>query len=346
MKASKRIPALPALAAALRERAAGAAAVSFADFMDVALYGRGVGYYRCERRRVGRQEGTDFFTASSSPLFGPLVVESCVQLLGRAAASEHEFVEIGSEPSGGILTGIKHPFRAYRQVRLGDPLRIEGRSVVFSNELFDAQPFRRFRYREGTWRELGVSLETDVLEETELGAARLALLPDGAGEGYVIDAPLAASELARSLAAQPWTGLFLAFDYGKSWEELCHSHPEGTARAYRHHAQSCDLLAFPGEQDLTCHLCWDWISTALSERGFAAPTLESQEAFFVRHGAALLARTAQAEAGRLSRDKLSLMQLLHPAHMGQKFQALWAMRSTSGGGPPVRIPLPTACAGR
>jgi hypothetical protein len=33
-----------------------------------------------------------------------------------------------------------------------------------------------------------------------------------------------------------------------------------------------------------------------------------------------------SEAGRLSRDKLSLLQLLHPAHMGQKFQALWAVR--------------------
>jgi SAM-dependent MidA family methyltransferase len=137
---------------------------------------------------------------------------------------------------------------------------------------------------------------------------------------------LAAASLARALADQAWTGLFLAFDYGKSWEELLFSAPEGTARAYRNHTQGNDLLAFPGEQDLTCHVCWDWIRDALLERGFASPTVESQEAFFVHHAGAYIADMTAREAGRLSRDKLSLLQLIHPAHMGQKFQALWALR--------------------
>jgi SAM-dependent MidA family methyltransferase len=133
--------------------------------------------------------------------------------------------------------------------------------------------------------------------------------------------------MAAAIAGDPWEGLFLAFDYGKFWEEIAHATPLGTGRAYRHHVQSNDLLAHAGDQDLTCHVCWDWLSHALGQAGFENPKVESQEAFFAHHCSPMLGALAHDEAGRLSRDKLSILQLLHPVHMGQKFQALWAVRS-------------------
>ena len=313
---------------ALRAKAAGRPAIDFAEFMAFALYDPKAGYYRRDRRRIGYGPGADFLTASSSaPLFGKLIVAACEELLAPAALREFEFVEVGAERGAGILNGLSHPFRSARLVGVADALNLAGPSVVFSNELFDAQPFRRFRYRLGAWRELGVSLQGPGLSEVELPTGPLPReLPASAPEGYGIDAPLAAVSLARTLADLPWTGLFLAFDYGKSWEELLYSTPEGTARTYRNHAQANNLLAFPGEQDLTCHICWDWIRDALIEKGFASPTVESQEAFFVHHAGGYIADLTAREAGRLSREKQSLQQLIHPAHMGQKFQALWALR--------------------
>jgi SAM-dependent MidA family methyltransferase len=154
-------------------------------------------------------------------------------------------------------------------------------------------------------------------------------LPAAAPEGYQLDAPLAAQTLAAALAAQKWRGLFLACDYGKSWRELCEATPQGTARAYFRHTQSNNLLARPGEQDLTCHVCWDWLAGALAQHGFQAPAVESQEAFFVRHAGEFIAQALAAEAARLSPRKRALMQLLHPANMGQKFQALHAWRETA-----------------
>jgi SAM-dependent MidA family methyltransferase len=320
-------PCDPQVLAALRVRAAGKAQLSFADFMEVALYGPGVGYYRRDRPRVGYGEGTDFLTATASaPLFGRLVAAACAELLGSAALSGYDFVEIGAEPGTGILSGISHPFRSVRQLRIGDPLRMEGPLVVFSNELFDAQPFRRFRRRGGAWRELGVGLSESGLSEVEIGLAGMARLPETAPEGYVVDASVGASALADLIARQPWTGLFLAFDYGKSWNEIAFATPAGTARSYRRHVQGSDLLANAGDQDLTCHVCWDWLGDALRSRGFDEPKVESQEAFFALHCGPLIESLTTSEAGRLSRDKLSLLQLLHPAHMGQKFQAMWAVR--------------------
>jgi SAM-dependent MidA family methyltransferase len=257
------------------------------------------------------------------------------------------FVEIGAEPAAGVLAGVTHPFGAVRTVRVGEPIELSGRCVVFSNELFDAQPCRRFVRRAGAWREFGVAERAGRLVEIELPRIAVQIhgrdargaedpndssdqpdtwLPPQAPEGYYFDAPRAAADLAARIAAQPWSGLFWAFDYGKSWPALAEETPAGTARAYHRHTQSNDLLARPGEQDLTCHVCWDWLRDALTQGGFVAPQLESQEAFFVRHAAEYLAATTAAEGARFSPKKLSLLQLLHPAHLGQRFQALHAWR--------------------
>lgn len=316
--------------AAFRARAGAAGRLSFAEFMDLALYHPEVGYYRSGRQRVGYGRGTDFYTASTSaPVFGELIAAACVTLLGGdAAAGEATFVEIGAEPERAVLDGVRHPFAAVRVLRVGEEIELRGRCAVFSNELFDAQPFRRFVFRGAAWRELGVTMEDGLPVETELPESgdMPRELPATAPEGYVIDAPLAAAKLAERMARQRWSGLFVACDYGKTWRELVEATPAGTARAYHRHAQSNDLLARPGEQDLTCHVCWDWLEGALRDNGFAAPAVESQEAFFVRHASGFIAATAAEEAARFSARKQALMQLLHPAHLGQKFQVLHARR--------------------
>jgi SAM-dependent MidA family methyltransferase len=343
-------PPSPAFIDAFRQRAAATSGVlSFASFMDLALYHPELGYYRRDRARVGRSAETDFYTATSSgPLFGELIVAACVKLLGpQTAPRSVTFVEIGAEPGGGILRNVAHPFTAAHTLRIGEPLdlhRFTGSAnpattvgptplIIFSNELFDAQPFRRFVTHAGQWRELGVTLTADnTLHETELPATfqplPSTLLPSEAAypDGYHLDLPLASADLAAQLAAQPWSGLFIACDYGKSWRELIEATPQGTARAYHRHQQSNDLLAHPGEQDLTCHVCWDWLADALARHGFASPTVESQEAFLIHHAGDFIARLTAAEATRMSPRKLSLMQLLHPANMGQKFQVLHALR--------------------
>ncbi|HEU5079577.1 MAG TPA: SAM-dependent methyltransferase [Opitutaceae bacterium] len=317
-----------AFIARFRARASGDVA-RFDAFMDLALYDPEFGYYRRSGRRVGYGKGTDFFTATTSgPIFGELISAACASLLKGHDLRDFHFLEIGAEPGGGVLRDVAHPFASARTIRVGEPIEITGNAIVFSNELFDAQPFRRFVFRSGNWNERYVRLQHGHFVE-ELRPAEnyaFAALPSSAPEGYQIDLPFASVELLRAIAAQPWRGLFLAFDYGKSWSELVEAQPAGTARAYFQHTQSNDLLARPGQQDLTCHVCWDWLTEVLASSGFSALALESQEAFFVHHASDFIGAAIAAEAARMSQRKLALMQLLHPAHLGQKFQALHATR--------------------
>lgn len=309
--------------------------MSFARFMELALYHPEVGYYRRAKPRVGRGADTDFYTATSAgPVFGELVAAACTKLIGPQKTGGCTFVEIGAEPGSSVLSGVDHPFGSVRTLRLGEPLELSGSCIVFSNELLDAQPFHRVVSRAAAWRELGVGMENGTLSELELRelspeVREAGVLPQETyPDGYHLDLPLAAASLVRQLAAQPWTGPFVAFDYGKSWDALAQETPAGTARAYSRHRQSNELLAQPGEQDLTCHVCWDWIADALTREGFATPKLHSQEQFLLRFAADAAARIVEAEAGvPTSARKSHLQQLLHPALQGQKFQVLVTQRS-------------------
>lgn len=304
--------------------------MTFKRFMELALYDPAWGYYRQPRQRIGHGASSDFYTATTSgAVFGELIVEAAANLIeargGRV--DEFAFIEVGAESPGGALADVAHRFGGTRCVRLGAPLAFSGRCVVFSNELFDAQPCARYVRTAAGWSEVWVEAAEDRLREVVLPLdSPPPYLPDGAPEGYRFDAPREAGALAARIAAEPWRGLFLAFDYGKSLAELAADTPAGTARAYYRHTQSRHLLARPGDQDLTCHVCWDWIAEALRVHGFEVDPVRSQESFLVTHAAAALQRLLAAEAARFSPRKQSLLQLLHPAHLGRKFQVLSAWR--------------------
>jgi SAM-dependent MidA family methyltransferase len=319
----------------LRERAGSGGVLSYRDFTAAALYAPGLGYYtRAEADRVGRRDSADFYTASSlqGGIFGKLLRATAETLLAPAAAREHVLMEIGAEPGAGVFGGEAGSFARVETRRVGEPIEPMPLSVVFANELLDAQPFHRLVFRRGAWRELGVRVDDAALEEVELAemspaAEKLQVeLPQEATEEYHLDISLDAEEWLRQLATAPWKGLLILDDYGYDWNDLVRERPAGTARAYFRHEASRDLLARPGEQDLTCHVCWDRLEGVLRAGGFEVVRVERQEAFFMHHAGALIEEMLAKEAGRFSPNRQTLLELLHPTHLGHKFQILSARR--------------------
>jgi SAM-dependent MidA family methyltransferase len=190
-----------------------ASGVSFARYMELAMYHPTAGYYTRDFKRVGRDEKADFYTATTfSPVFGELVVAACVKLLAPQDPGAFDFVEIGAEPGGGILRGLVHPFARYQTISLGQPFALPAKAVVFSNELFDAQPFHRVVWRKGSWRELGVALHGRHLREVELPslspelAAWIDRLPKAAAEDYHIDLPLRTVPILEAIVGPKGNG--------------------------------------------------------------------------------------------------------------------------------------------
>ncbi len=302
--------------------------VSFARLVAAALYAPGLGYYSSQRVRVGKAAGTDFTTAAAlGPMFGQLIAGAAKSLVGDLKA--HALVEVGAEPGQSHYAGVASQFAELRTFRFGSTPDFPARSVLVANELLDAQPFHRFLFQGGIWRELGVRVDGAELTVEPLTDCSTPLAADFARslpvaeEGWIIDAPLAAEELLAKLLSDGWSGAVILLDYGKTVAQCLESSPAGTARAYRNHQLSGAILENLGSQDLTCHVLWDRVESVLIAAGFKDVRLERQEAFFVKYAASEMEKIAMSgdheATGRLR-------ALTHPAHFGAKFQVLHGVR--------------------
>ena len=308
--------------------------ISYCEFIHKVLYTKDYGYYTSERKRVGRTPQRDFYTAESlGPVFAELVVASVQDIIGESLARESCFIEIAAEPDVDLLSHIDtHPFAGTKLIRHGQTLQAQGPVIIFANEWLDALPFHRLIFRDGYWRERAVNIQEDQIVEVLLDeltpavAAQIDCLPEVAPDGYEIDLPLETESALKELLSQDWSGLILFFDYGKTWQELTNNCPSGTARGYHKHQQSNNLLKRIGEQDITCDVNWSPLQSQLINSKLRNVSLQSQESFFIHHGHKVAEMIVSESAWSLSKRRQTLMELIHPSHMGQRFQALWGIR--------------------
>lgn len=296
---------------------------TYAQFCQQALYGP-QGYYRAPRPRVGRTAQADFYTASSVPLFARLLAAALGTLAQLNNLPNPHVAEVGNEPGTALLPTPPPGFASTSSHPLGAPASFHSPSIVFSNELLDAQPFERARFdTQKGWQLLGCDFDQKIFDLT-LGPAPEALsqlLGDDWPEGATVDVSLEALALIDRLCAGGWRGVWVAFDYGLSLADL-RENPRPTARAYAHHTQLSLQEAFNlplGSVDLTHHVIWDLVASRLAQNGFRIHPVLTQEAFFVHYAAAEFPKLTPEERRQLA-------TLLHPANMGAKFQALVATR--------------------
>ena len=319
----------------LRERCS-TVPISYRDFIELALYHPKVGYYSTNRSRVGPSRNNDFYTAESlGTVFSQLVIDSARTLLNTEDLSPYHFVEIGAEPNHSLLDSLPtKPFKQYSVLRPGDSLSTKGEPcIIFANEWLDALPFHRLRYQDNAWRERAVYLnDAGVLEERLLDSLSPALLnlakslPDKSSEGYEIDLSSDVEIHINQLMEEDWNGLLLFFDYGKTWRELTQAMPNGSARTYAHHQQGSDLFHAVGDSDITFDICWDCVQNVLKTKHKLDSDLKSQEAFFVHYAPKTIKRILSESKFSISHEKATLLELIHPTNMGQKFQVLHALR--------------------
>jgi SAM-dependent MidA family methyltransferase len=176
-----------ALGALIEERIAAAGGwIPFEQFMELALYAAGLGYYSAGSVKLG--PGGDFVTAPEiSDLFSRCVARQCAQVLGgggeilelgagtgrMAAVILQSLAADGMLPARYAILEVSADLAQRQRERLGKlPREIRERvvwlerlpqqpihGVILANEVLDALPCRRFVVRDGAARELGVAWE-------------------------------------------------------------------------------------------------------------------------------------------------------------------------------------------
>jgi SAM-dependent MidA family methyltransferase len=242
--------------------------------------------------------------------------------------------EIG-EASRARIAARLAPFAdrvEFRSLNESDAPPCEG--VVFSNELIDALPVHRVRVMGGRLRELCVGLDgagkfswVEREPSTPRLAEHFARLGVSLSEGQCAEVNLEADDWIASCASRLARGYVVTVDYGATARGLYDKalRPEGTLRAFRAHRFCEDLLASPGEQDITSSVNWTQLERAGRDAGLETISLERLDKFLMRAGAleqleSLTARAAdEAERASLS---LSAREMLLPGGMGESFQVL------------------------
>jgi SAM-dependent MidA family methyltransferase len=199
--------------------------------------------------------------------------------------------------------------------------------LIVGNELFDAIPTRQFIRTEKGWRERMIGLDDDDRLRFFAGAASLdpSLLPGDAVDappGAIVELSPARSALmtsiAECIAKRGGAGLFIDYGYLRPGVG-------DTLQALRKHRHE-DVLAGPGEADLTTHV--DFAALVAAARAQGLDTLTTTQGAFLL-GLGLLERAGQlgADAGEALRKKISdeVERLAGPQAMGELFKVLAVM---------------------
>ncbi len=285
--------------------------LSFRDFVEVALYHPDFGYYAGTQNPVGR-EG-DFITSPElSPAFSFALSRLVNDFVRRSGDGLCTIVDIGcgdgslirslanaSSDSRARFVGVDRaldrvPLDAKRNVAFVatiDEVPRGGAHLMLSNELFDALPFARLVQRGKHLHELWVTDRDGHLDWSEHETS-------GELEGYFASRGITLTDGQFADVSPEWgalygdicrlvdRGLVVTFDYGYPQDKLFHSRARrfGTAAAYSRHRVGRDLLANPGQQDLTAHINFDDLRRVGEGRGFSTLFFERQARFLLGLG--------------------------------------------------------------
>lgn len=331
--------------------------ITFADFMELALYWPNGGYYSHTRPDNANR---DFYTAPAAhPLFGALIsvqLEQMWHILG--CPSTFLLAEMGAGDGRlckDILNFTAHQFPFFYETIdyvMLDRGRFEGsvigqiengggahflksstvpfRGVVgclLSNELVDSFPVHRVFMDGVNLKEIYVGLEDGSLVEitaepsTPLLAQRLTDLNVTLPSGFRTEICLGLDTWSRNVSLALEKGYVMTIDYGYPATTLYgEERTEGTLRLYYRHTYGMDPYRLIGEQDMTAHVDFTSLIAAGQRNGLSNTGLRSQREMLLNLGLDYFLRaldTSGLNPVTLNANRMGILDLVRVGGMGE-----------------------------
>jgi len=241
------------------------------------------------------------------------------------------------ELSDDALTRARERLRAFgRRVEFYSDFELvsAGRGIYFSNELFDAFPVHRVVKDRDGLSELYVTLDSEEGFAWSTGPLSTERLEDHCrahslelANGQIIEINLGIDDWLAQVARKLDEGFLITVDYGEESAELYDSarRPQGSLRGFFRHAFVDDVLAQPGESDLTTTINWTQVKNSGEHRGFKVIDFASQDRFLLNAGL-LEELEFMLDSASTDADKLALStsarEMILPGGMASSFQIL------------------------
>lgn len=352
----------PRLVALLREAIDEAGgSISFAEYMDLALFAPGLGYYSAGADQFGG--AGDFVTApESSPLFARCAALQVGQILSALGGGDICEVGAGSGAlAGDLLKRLAESnclprryfvverspaLRERQQARLAESVpgivdRIrwqDGLPQVFSgvllaNEVLDAIPAHRFRVCADGIRECRVAWRDGGFcwRDAEPGAgaltgqveATLRTLEYELAHEYVSEWAPARQRFIGDLGASLKQGVALFFDYGYPRAEYYHpQRSSGTLRCFHRHRAHDDPFVLPGLQDISVHVDFTAIAESAAAAGLRVAGFTTQAEFLLSTGLLEACQGFDPATRQYAELTAQIKRLTLPGQMGEAVKVL------------------------
>jgi SAM-dependent MidA family methyltransferase len=326
----------------------------FDQFMALALYEPGLGYYANQQPKFGSmpQSGSDFVTAPElSPLFGATLAQQVAEALSATGTDEvwefgagsgalahqllTELQRLGCKIQRYNIMDLSSTLKLRQQTRLAEfgnqvqwlhqwPDSMQG--VVVGNEVLDAMPVKLLHRIKGEWHERGViaAVHSDnpdgLAWEDRPTGLRPPVEPLGEHDYLTEIQPQGeafVASLAERLLASEKGGAAFFLDYG--FPESEYFHPErhmGTVMCHQAHQADPHPLASVGLKDITAHVNFTGIALAGQDAGLQVLGYTSQGRFLLNLG--LAERMAQS----VLVERAQAMKLVSEHEMGELFKVL------------------------
>jgi len=340
-------------------------AISFAHYMQMALYQPGLGYYSHGSRKFGA--AGDFVTAPEvSPLFAQCLARQIVEI--SQSLSDFSVLEFGAGSgvmAADILLALERQNvlpTQYQILELSAELRQRQRDtiankapdllarvvwldklpenfigVVLANEVLDAMPVECFRRHGDAIEQMWVKFEAGHLigdyRPADKAVAEAAAEIEQRREALLPDNYC--SEL--NLYHRPWIealfnsmerGVVLLVDYGYGVKEYYHpERSQGTLMCHYQHRTHPDPFWCPGVQDITSYVDFSEVAHAAVDAGFEMLGYTSQATFLMGAGLAELHQEQVSDDVRVQvRLSQQIKTLTLPSEMGERFKVMGLMK--------------------
>jgi len=342
--------------------------IPFDQFMELALYAPGLGYYVAGSRKFG--EAGDFITSPEvSPLFAQCLSRQVKEVLNQLDGGEilefgagsgilaadmlAELRKLGSLPGRYLIMEVSPELRERQretlQARVPDLLQrivwldhlpTAFKGLVLANELLDAMPVSRFRNTREGMEECFVECDDTGFKEVfsqpqttgfVVAVTRVDTTCGGLAEGYVSEINLRQGAWLKSLSGMLGQGAVLLIDYGYPRSEYYHpQRSTGTLMCHYRHRAHPDPFRWIGLQDITSHVDFTAVAQVAVEAGLGLAGYTTQAHFLMASGLdELLVGSDPNDAATHMALVQGVKHLTLPSEMGERFKVLGLVKGIS-----------------
>lgn len=333
--------------------------IPFSQFMQLALYAPGLGYYSAGASKIG--SSGDFITAPElSDQFAYAFAEQCKEVLrelgggsilefgagtGRLAADLLKFLEASEqlpekyyilEVSADLkerqktLIEATFPHLLPKVVWLESLDNLTFKGLVIANEILDAMPVEIFKRYENEILQCYVVSDNQDFKSQFLPPSREV---KEAVQALNLQEDNYQSEI--NLRIQPWLksihhvleqGLILLCDYGFSQHEYYHpARSMGTLMCHFQHQAHPDPFIHVGLQDITSHVDFTAVAEAAFNAGFNIAGFTTQAYFLLGCG---IVNTLDFNDASMTYEKAqAIKKLTSPSEMGELFKVIFLTKN-------------------